>query len=162
VTFVPSRLLALVGALCIVFAGSRGDPARASSVYRAGVQRGVLPEWARGGFSEPRPRVAHDIGHHGQIAAILFGDPLTAPARAGRSNKILWVSRARDEAGTDLRISAHRIRGRRAVGPRVLRVVRGGPGPSIINLPRAGCWRLSLRWGHHADTIDLRYARRRS
>jgi len=28
----------------------------------------------------------------------------------------------------------------------VNRLVRGGPGPSIINLPTAGCWRLALRW----------------
>jgi hypothetical protein len=35
----------------------------------------------------------------------------------------------------------------------------GGPGPSIVDLPQAGCWTLSLRWGEFRDTIDLGYAR---
>jgi hypothetical protein len=41
----------------------------------------------------------------------------------------------------------------------VTHVVNGGPGPSIIDLPAAGCWRLDLRWAGHSDTVDIRYAR---
>jgi hypothetical protein len=58
---------------------------------------------------------------------------------------------------SDLRISAQRMAGARAVGSRVVRVVQGGPGPSIVDLPRAGCWRLSLRWAGRTDELDLQY-----
>jgi len=37
----------------------------------------------------------------------------------------------------------------------------GGPGPSIINLPVAGCWRFRLRWSGRTDTIDLRFVANR-
>jgi hypothetical protein len=37
------------------------------------------------------------------------------------------------------------------------RKVTGGPGPSIIDLPRAGCWRLTLRWADYTDEMDLVY-----
>jgi hypothetical protein len=59
--------------------------------------------------------------------------------------------------GSDLRISAQRIAGATPVGARVLRRVMGGPGPSIIDLLAAGCWRLTLRWSRAVDTLDLRY-----
>ena len=39
-----------------------------------------------------------------------------------------------------------------------VRTVAGGPGPSIINLPASGCWRLTLRWSGRADSLDLAYA----
>ena len=44
--------------------------------------------------------------------------------------------------------------GARPVGAPVLRRVQGGPGPSIINLPRAGCWRFTLRWARSVDELD--------
>jgi hypothetical protein len=40
----------------------------------------------------------------------------------------------------------------------VSRTVLGGPGPSIINLPASGCWRLTLRWSGRVDSLDLDYA----
>ncbi len=48
------------------------------------------------------------------------------------------------------------------VGTPVSRIVQGGPGPSIINLPAAGCWRLALHWAGHSDSLDVRYAPNRS
>jgi hypothetical protein len=47
------------------------------------------------------------------------------------------------------------------VGSPVGRKVIGGPGPSIINLPTAGCWRFTLRWSGQLDTLDLTYAANR-
>jgi hypothetical protein len=35
------------------------------------------------------------------------------------------------------------------------RVVDGGPGPSIIDLPKPGCWHLALQWGDNSDTLNL-------
>jgi hypothetical protein len=36
----------------------------------------------------------------------------------------------------------------------------GGPGPSIIDLPRAGCWRFTLHWARSVDELDLAYVPR--
>lgn len=125
------------------------------------VDKGVLPKWARGGFSDPRPKLPHTVGDRGDIAALMFGYPLTAPPRKGRSNKILWVSRPDAGFGSGLRISAQRMYRTRRVGKPVHRKVAGGPGPSIVNVPHAGCYRLTLRWSGHVDRMDVRYRRRR-
>ena len=113
------------------------------------MDRGVLPEWARTGFSERKPKIAHVVGAHGELAAILFGDPLTAPPSRDRSNKILWVARRTPEPGP-LRLTA--VQG----GRRVTRVVESGPGPSIVDLPE-GCWRVSASWPGGEDELELRY-----
>ena len=123
----------------------------------ARIDRGVLPEWARAGFSEPDPAMPHVVGRAGDIAAILFGDPLSAPPAPDRNNKILWVAKRIDGA-SDLRITAQRMDGSVALGQAVERTVSGGPGPSIIDLPDAGCWRLALAWGAVSDSLDLEYA----
>jgi hypothetical protein len=47
--------------------------------------------------------------------------------------------------------------GSKRLGAPVVRRVTGSPGPSIIDLPAAGCWRLTLRWSGRVDTLDLRY-----
>ena len=62
---------------------------------------------------------------------------------------------------SELRIAAQRMIGQHLVGSTVTRTVAGGPGPSIINLPTPGCWRLTLRLSGHADHIDLQYSARR-
>jgi hypothetical protein len=136
-------------------AGSSTAPACHSVVHH-----GVLPAWARTGFSDPRPRLPHVIGRSGEIAALVFGYPLHSPPLENRGNKILWVSRRTVKPLSDLRIRAQRMEGRRRVGRPVTRVVMGGPGPSGINLPASGCWRLTLRWSGRSDELDLRYVRR--
>jgi hypothetical protein len=133
-------------------------PGSSERACRPAVDRGVLPEWARAGFSEPEPRIAHVVARGGRLAAVLFGDPLTAPPRRDVSNKILWVSRTPQSAPSDLRLSAQRMEGARPVGAPVARTVENGPGPSIIDLPRPGCWRLSARWADQRDELDLAYA----
>jgi hypothetical protein len=97
------------------------------------------------------------LGRAGRIAAILFADPLESPPPKDHNNKILWVSHAPSVAGSDLRISAQRMTRSTPVGRPVGRSVPGSPGPSIIDLPAAGCWRLTLRWSGRVDTLDLRY-----
>ncbi|GAB4049869.1 hypothetical protein GCM10028775_19940 [Catellatospora paridis] len=113
---------------------------------------GPLPDWADAGFSGDAVAM-HVIGVRGDIAAVLFGHPLTVDRKDGASNKILWVSREATEPGT-LTIKARP----EGTGEPVLREVKGGPGPSIIDLPQAGCWRLELSWPGHTDTMDLVYA----
>ena len=137
-------------------AASSGPPACHSDV-----RKGVLPTWARTGFSAPRPRLPHVIGRSDEIAALVFGYPLRSPVAKDRGNKILWVSRRAVRPLSDLRIHAQRMQGSRRVGRPVTRVVVGGPGPSGINLPAPGCWRLTLRWSGRTDELDLQYAHRR-
>ena len=97
------------------------------------------------------------LGAGGKIAAIIWGDPLLSPPSMNYNNKILWVSRRPSIPGSDLRISAQRLVGSTPIGQPVHRTVMGSPGPSIINLPSAGCWRLKLRWSGRSNTLDLRY-----
>ena len=114
---------------------------------------GVLPSWARDGFSEPAPAVPHVLSRDGRMVAILFA-PLQSPSAAGRNNKILWVERP-DSPGTPLTLDAVRD----GSGGTVVQRELAGPGPSTVDLPQPGCWRLTLRWGGFRDTIDLDYAR---
>jgi hypothetical protein len=148
-------IAAIVAAVAAAPAGSSTAPTCHSVVHH-----GVLPAWARTGFSDPRPRLPHVIGRSGEIAALVFGYPLRSPPVKDRGNKILWVSRRAVKPLSDLRIRAQRMEGRRRVGRPVTRVVVGGPGPSGINLPGPGCWRLTLRWSGRTDELDLRYVGR--
>jgi len=100
----------------------------------------------------------YEIGAQGHIAALLWAYPLLAPPPTTHNNKILWVSEV-STSGAPLIISAQRMMGSDPIGQPARRTVAGGPGPSIINLPGAGCWRLELRWSGHHDTLDLDYLR---
>ena len=160
--FAPKVVL-LGMALCVLVSSSSaaGTASRRERVCGSAVQQGTLPVWARGGFHPPTQRIPHAFGRSGAIVAILFAYPLQAPPPVTHNNKILWVSRVPVNSLTSLRISAQRMNGTRLLGTPVQRSVRGGPGPSIINLPTPGCWRLSLRWAGRTDSLDLQYRPRR-
>ena len=111
----------------------------------------LLPRWARTGFSDPRPRIPYVMGDSGAIVAILFAQPLTTSPSPDHGNKILWVSR--DNDGSSLRVTATLLEG----SATATRVVDGGPGPSIIDLPKPGCWHLTLQWGDNSDTLNLAF-----
>ncbi|MFV2114852.1 hypothetical protein ACFHW0_21280 [Micromonospora sp. LOL_025] len=121
------------------------------------VETGPLPDWADAGFSGST-RMPHVLGAGGEIVAVLFGHPLARARKHGTNNKILWVARpaATPPAATTpdaLRITATLD----GTATRVNREVAGGPGPSIIDMPRAGCWHLELRWAGRTDVMDLVY-----
>jgi hypothetical protein len=92
--------------------------------------------------------IAQVRGDEGNIVAILFGRVLHAPPARDVNNKILWV--ARTSSMESLQIVAVRA----SDGQRVHREVAGGPGPSIVDLPSAGCWHLRLQWGPAPDQRD--------
>lgn len=115
------------------------------------MQTGPLPAWARGGFSGDSS-MPHVVGDRGEIVAAIFGYPLAVSRPAGTTNKILWVARSSSPPG-DLLIEA-KLDGS---DTSVTRRVPGGPGPSVIDLPQPGCWRLTLTWHGHTDTLDLVY-----
>ena len=131
---------------------------RLAGACRSHVREGVLPVWARAGFSRPRPRMPYTLGASGRIAAIPFVS-LDSPPAADHSNKILWVSRVQPRDGHDFAISAQRMNGTQRLGTPVNRTLTGGPGPSIINLPSPGCWRLTVQWSGWTDQLDLQYNR---
>jgi hypothetical protein len=163
----PVAVAVAVAAVAVILLGRNhasgsqpaGAPGTAVRACRSGMHVGVLPAWARAGFREPRPRTEFVVGRRDRIGAILFGsaDYLDAPPAADHTNKILWVARVRPRSDAALTIHAQLMRGTRRVGPSVTRTVAGGPGPSIINLPAAGCWRLTLRWSGWTDQLDLSY-----
>ncbi|MBV1849329.1 hypothetical protein [Catellatospora tritici] len=131
---------------------SAAAPVSPPAVCGSPVEKGPLPDWASAGFSGSSA-IPHVFGRGGDIAAILFAYPLTYARTDGANNKILWVSRP--EVKSDPLVITGRLDG---TGEPVVRTVEGGPGPSIIDFPRAGCWRLSLAWSGHTDTLDLSYA----
>jgi len=113
-----------------------------------------LPVWARSGFSPPDLAMPHVLGAAGNIVAILWASPnaLHAPALKSRANKILWVARVSSGPMT--------IRATLAGGARTATVyIAGGPGPSYVDMPAAGCWTLHLSWGGSTDQLSLRYVR---
>jgi hypothetical protein len=121
----------------------------------SGVRTGPLPAWARGGFTDDGSSFRHVEGLRGSVVGVLFGDPLSAPPRPDRANKILWVAQ---DAPAGARIT---IRARlEDAGPVVEREVGFGGGQSVVDLPEAGCWRLTLTWGEDlTDVVDLAYVR---
>ena len=113
----------------------------------------ALPTWVRGGFNFDGSGIPHVLSRGGDLMAILFGSPLTAPPAEDHNNKILWVSRLPVTTGDTLKITAARAGSAETAG----RAVPGGPGPSTVDLPSAGCWTLTLQWSGHTDTLDLTY-----
>ena len=166
----PGRVL-LVPVLLLAGGSSAGRPATppgtspagtttaapAATGCHAAVATGRLPDWADTGFSGDT-RMPHVLGDRGEIVAILFGHPLTYARDEGPTNKILWVgsptSGSPDPTASTTLVITATLDG---VGTPVTREVAGGPGPSIVDLPAAGCWRLRLAWSGRSDTMDLVY-----
>ena len=155
-----ARVPFLVAAVALATAFAPSTAQASPPACHSAMHHGVLPPWARTGFSDPRPRMPHVLGRSGEIAAIVFGYPLLAPPAKNRANKILWVSRRPIKPRDELRIRAQRMRGDKPVGKHVVRVIQGGPGPSYLNLPARGCWRLSLQWSGRSDELDVDFLRR--
>lgn len=131
----------------------------AAKLCASALTYGPLPLWARAGFQPPDVAMPYVLGERGDIVAVLWARhaPLYSPPRPPQRNKILWVSRLPETTSGNLEVTARRLIGGTAVGPVVQRTVIGGPGPSWIDMPRAGCWQFTLRWSGHQDSVDLAY-----
>ena len=153
------------GLLVVAFSLIAALGARSSAVTRSGplpacranVRHTVLPVWMRGGFSGPNPRMAYTVGKKGQIGGALFGWPLRSPPLPDRGNKILWVPRNVPKGVAPLWIRLQKMSGAQPIGAPVRRIIKTGPGPSIVDVPSAGCWRATLTWSGRRDTLDLVY-----
>jgi hypothetical protein len=136
---------------------SAQPPEPAAGACRSAVKTGDLPDWARGGFS-PGASVPYVLGDGGDIVAVLLGDPLHAPPLPGKESKILWVARVGTDPAPTGQPTNLAIEARLANSDLVVtREVAGGPGPSIVDLPQAGCWNLSLSWAGHKDSLAVVY-----
>ncbi|MEH1163780.1 hypothetical protein V6V47_00170 [Micromonospora sp. CPCC 205539] len=151
-----SAVLLLAG--CTAPAGQSVTSTSAPAGCGPRIETGPLPDWADAGFHGDT-RAPHVFGAKGDIVAVLFGNPLTHGRKDGANNKILWVSRpaatSPDPASPAALAITATLDGTQT---RVTREVAGGPGPSIIDMPQAGCWHLDLRWSGRTDTMDLVYA----
>jgi hypothetical protein len=123
--------------------------------------RGRLPQWTTPAFSDsspgPTPWPAA-ISDRGTVAAVVFGYPLRAGNPTGRMNKVLWIMKL-PRLGSPLRIEARPVGASRPL-IRSTFPADSSPGeiyPSYIDVPRGGCWRLTLRWAGHEDSIDFNY-----
>lgn len=84
---------------------------------------------------------------------MLFNSQLYSPSVPTHKNKILWVSKPITRPNSPLVIRARLKGSDRVVTQRVV----GGPGPSDMDVPSAGCWSVTLSWSGHQDTVDLKF-----
>jgi hypothetical protein len=116
--------------------------------------KGDLPVWARHGFSPPFNATPFVTSKRGDTVAVLFGYPMKSPRVKPNdgNNKILWVSKT----GFSMTIDAQ------FVGTSQVVHLGGVPvGPSIVDMPKAGCWHLTLHLagydGEWTDALDVVY-----
>ncbi len=151
-------VLALLGVLIAPMVVAFGGGARsAAAPCSPVVHHDVLPVWMRAGFSGPKPRVPYVLGRHQAIGGVLFGSPLNSPPAKSKNNKILWVPRHYSKTVAALWIKMQKMDGTQLIGAPVRRIIANGPGPSYVDAPSAGCWRLTLTWSGRKDTLDLEY-----
>ena len=146
-----SRVVAAaIGVLvsCVSCTGEQANPPPSGSACAEAITTGRLPTWARTGFTPAGLHAPHEVSDHGRIVAVLFAS-LRVHQPPGTHNKVLWV--AKTGAGP-LHIRAQLEGTSRRVTRTVPEI-----GPSYVNLPAAGCWRMNLSWSPYRDTIALRY-----
>ena len=153
--YVSAAVAPLVVAL-VLSLGAQATHAATVAPCSPRVQHGVLPVWMRDG-SGSKPRIPYVLGKNGSIGGVLFGWPLNAPQAQRKSNKILWVPRHVSKSVAALWIRMQKMDGTQLVGAPIRRIIASGPGPSYVDAPSAGCWRLTLNWSGRRDTLDLAY-----
>jgi hypothetical protein len=173
----PRAAIAISAAVALAVAGcgatGKHRPARARSTASTPhlaklascgateVARGRLPAWTAPAFvdsSGMQSLIPHAIGAKGDAVAFLFGAPLRAGNPTNPSNKILWIMR-KPRDGSPLLVTARPIDSARPL-VRASWPPDSSPGeiyPSYVNVPSAGCWRVTVRWAGHVDRLDLSY-----
>ncbi|MGC1212933.1 MAG: hypothetical protein WA890_16900 [Micromonospora sp.] len=135
-------------------AGAAASPVPESTPCRSTVTRDALPTWARGGFKNDGSGTPHVLSERGDLIAVLFEYPPVSRSDPQEGTKILWKSRLPQEPMQPLRIEATLA----GTTTPVVREVPQGPGPSYVQLPRPGCWRLVLSWSGHQDRMTLQFS----
>ena len=127
-----------------------GCSSQEATSCRSVVVRDPMPDWADAGFADGA-RVPHVFGSAGQIIVVPFAGTLVATQELAPRNKVLLIARQSLQQVTPVSIEAQHA----GSGERVHRDREIGPGS--LDMPSAGCWRLTMRWGDQTDTIDLEY-----
>ena len=119
---------------------------------------GGAPNWMRllEGSSTYTDAVPYALSSPPTAAAVIFGYPLRAGHPQNPANKILWLVSLSPRAGSlDLSV--------RLVGTTVpnisqsVKFLASGDLPSIVDVPRPGCWQFDLSWSGHRTAIELQY-----
>ena len=155
-------LLILAGCTAAQPAQVQPGPTAAAHTFAGGCAGTVLtdaepPAWAQGGWSHAK-RTAWPVpwafGTSGTGLAYVFATELVAgesPRVDGSQNKVLWL--AKDHPTGDGVVVEARPLGQAQP------VVTIAGGPSITDVPTAGCWTFKLSWsssgGEHSSTINL-------
>lgn len=154
------RVTVLLGALAALLAAaaSAAGGATAASCVANAIHHGRPPAWAApafvpstGGYVPP-----FALSGNAAAAAFFFAPTLRAGAPTNPTNKVLWVMRY-PRGNQPLTIfgrygSDHKLTARSSWA------ADASPGeiyPSYVNLPRAGCWELTLSWNSHRAQIDV-------
>jgi hypothetical protein len=137
---------------------STATSALPEAACKPNVVDGVIPSWSSSGFHPAAYRMYYELGRSDRIVALLWAHPLRSPQSPRYANKILWVSRL-PVNGSPMLIRAQEMKGAHDVGLPVTETVAGGPGPSYVNMPSSGCWRMTVTWSGYRDSLDLDYVR---
>jgi hypothetical protein len=123
------------------------------------VYQGAIPTWLEVAAGHNAPRgLPYVVADPPLAAGFLFGAPLRAGYPTNPADKVLWVVRL-PRAGAPLQIEGHLL-GATAPTVHLVQPANSGPGeiyPSIVDVPTAGCWRFTLRWGSASATVHLLY-----
>lgn len=165
-------VLSAVTALSVLLLAPNGQstgPYRAAATkhrplhcHAALIHHGAPPAWTAPAWSGSSPgfTLPYALASDDAAAAFLFANPLRTGHPTNPTNKVLWVVRF-PRNGKSLRITAR-------LGTNPSRIVRirqpadSGPGeiyPSYVDLPRPGCWKLTLTWNAHRANIDIQVRR---
>ena len=126
------------------------QPEATSTPCHSVVTTDPMPAWADGGFSEGA-RVPHVFGADDRIVAVPFAGTLVATGQSAPRNKVLLVARESIQQVTPVTIDAM-LDGQGDVVHREREI-----GPGSLDMPTAGCWRMTLTWGDQSDVIELEY-----
>jgi hypothetical protein len=148
-------------------ATAAGPAAQSSAKSQGGcvatrVHRGAPPAWTAPAWADSSPgfTLPYALSSGDAAAAFFFANPLRAGHPTNPHNKILWVVRY-PRNGKPLNIVA-----RSPTDPG--KTVRASwpadsePGeiyPSYVDLPKPGCWELTLSWDTHTAHLDLQVQR---
>lgn len=124
----------------------------------ASIHHGPPPGWTAAAWANSSPglHIPYALASGNAAAAFFFAPALRAGHPTNPTNKILWIVRyPRD--GTPLELDARSA----TAGTPTVRLrfpANSSPGeiyPSIVDLPRPGCWTLALHWATHMATLDV-------
>jgi hypothetical protein len=144
---------------------AKASPTPAVHTFAGGCAGTVLtdaepPAWAQGGWTHTKGTpwaVPWALGTQGNTVAYVWGVPLVAGVSTTatvNSNKINWESKDYPAGSSSMMVEGRPLGQTQPVVP----IANGGP--SIVDVPTAGCWTFRLTWnanGQHSSTINLEY-----